>query len=78
MVVDFKNNNVTFLFATPLLFVQPVRNVTTSEGKRRQLCLSDDEVVQLAKWGAAIERHYSEKKGAAWPREMEGAKEGPL
>ncbi len=45
-------------------------NVETPPAKRRQFVLSDDEILQLARWGATIEAHYGR------PMDIEWAKDG--
>ncbi|HEX7930480.1 MAG TPA: phosphoenolpyruvate synthase, partial [Sphingomicrobium sp.] len=42
----------------------------TSEAERERFVLSDDEALQLARWGAAIEAHYGR------PMDIEWAKDG--
>jgi pyruvate,water dikinase len=49
---------------------EAVINIPTSQEKRDQFILTDDEVVQLAKWGCAIEDHYG------CPMDIEWAKDG--
>jgi pyruvate,water dikinase len=46
------------------------RNVPTSKAERVAFVLSDDEVLQLARWACIIERHYG------CPMDMEWAKDG--
>lgn len=46
------------------------------EAQRQRFCLSDYEVLQLAKWGCEIEQHYSERAGRATPMDIEWAKDG--
>ena len=46
------------------------RNTDTSAKERHAFVLSDDEILQLARWAAAIERHYQK------PMDMEWAKDG--
>ena len=46
------------------------KNVDTPKKKRRQFVLSDDKILQLARWAAVIERHYDK------PMDMEWAKDG--
>ncbi|MBD3345159.1 MAG: phosphoenolpyruvate synthase [Chitinivibrionales bacterium] len=46
------------------------KNVETSEQERQAFVLNEDEIVQLAKWAAAIEKHYGK------PMDMEWAKDG--
>lgn len=48
----------------------PTRNVPTSKAERAAFVLADGEIVTLAKWAVAIERHY------ACPMDMEWAKDG--
>ena len=49
---------------------EPTRNVETSDAERRAYVLSDEEILQLARAAAAIERHYG------WPMDIEWAKDG--
>lgn len=46
------------------------RTVDTSRRERRSLVLSDAEILTLARWAAAIEKHYGK------PMDMEWAKDG--
>lgn len=43
---------------------------------RSRFVLSDDEVLTLARWGVAIERHFSARAGATIPMDVEWAKDG--
>ncbi|MCA9477722.1 MAG: phosphoenolpyruvate synthase [Nanoarchaeota archaeon] len=54
----------------------PVKNVNVSPGDRNQFCISDEEVITLAKWAATIEDHYSAQAGHFKPMDMEWAKDG--
>jgi len=45
---------------------------------QKRFCLSDDEVLTLAKWGMLIEEHYSERNGRWTPMDIEWAKDGEL
>lgn len=51
------------------------RKVRRSEQMRP--CLSDDEIITLAKQAVAIEAHYSERHGRPTPMDIEWAKDGP-
>ncbi len=44
--------------------------------RRRAFLLSDDEVLQLARWAVLIERHYSDRAGHPVPMDLEWAKDG--
>ncbi len=49
---------------------QPTRTVATTKKQQRTFVLDDDEILQLARWACAIERHYGR------PMDMEWAKDG--
>jgi pyruvate,water dikinase len=49
---------------------KPTRNVSTSKAERESFVLEDPEVLLLANWAVAIERHYG------CPMDMEWAKDG--
>jgi pyruvate, water dikinase len=53
-----------------------VRNVPVSAEDRAKLCLTDDEVLQLARWACVVEDHYAAKRGVASPMDLEWAKDG--
>ncbi|MGV8162875.1 MAG: phosphoenolpyruvate synthase [Candidatus Nanoarchaeia archaeon] len=55
---------------------KPTKNISVPEDERKLFCMSDDEVLQLAKWACIIEDHYSEKAGHFKPMDMEWAKDG--
>jgi pyruvate,water dikinase len=50
--------------------------VDVPEEDRNRLCLTDEEVEQLARWALEIEKHWSAKKGHYQPMDMEWAKDG--
>ncbi len=54
----------------------PVKNVPVPNENRKVLCLSDDEILELARMACVIEDHYSEKAGHFKPMDMEWAKDG--
>ena len=47
-----------------------IKNVDTSNQERKSFVLTDDEILILANWAAAIEKHYEK------PMDMEWAKDG--
>lgn len=53
-----------------------VRNVPVPESERIRLALTDDEVLQLARWACVIEDHYSARRGKPTPMDIEWAKDG--
>ena len=46
------------------------------EAQRRRSCLSDYEVLELARWACIIEEHYSRRAGKLTPMDIEWAKDG--
>jgi pyruvate,water dikinase len=54
-----------------------VENVPTSPEERERFSVSDEDVLQLARWAADIEDHYSEKRGEKTFMDIEWAKDGP-
>jgi len=52
------------------------KNIHTAPADRERFCLTNDEVLTLAKWACAIEDHYSLKAGHFKPMDMEWAKDG--
>ena len=52
------------------------RNVEVPEAERKQFCITDDEVLTLAKFAVTIEDHYSNKKDKHVPMDIEWAKDG--
>lgn len=53
-----------------------VKNVPVSPGDRACFALSDDDILQLARWACIIEDHYSAKRGQPTPMDIEWAKDG--
>ncbi len=52
------------------------RSEATPAAERSRFCLSDDEVLTLARWSLLIERHYSSRAGHSQPMDIEWAKDG--
>lgn len=55
---------------------QGVRNVPTPLQDRARLCLSEAEVLTLARWAMDIEAHYSAVHGHPTPMDIEWARDG--
>lgn len=53
-----------------------VKNVPVPPAERQKLALTDDEVLQLARWGCIVEDHYSARRGQPMPMDLEWAKDG--
>jgi pyruvate,water dikinase len=52
------------------------RNVATSKVARKQFCIDDKDVLELARCAIVVENHYSQKAGAPTPMDVEWAKDG--
>ena len=53
-----------------------VKNVPVPAEDAARFAISDDEILELARCGALIERHYSAKRGRPTPMDIEWAKDG--
>ena len=56
---------------------RPVRVEPVPEAERGRFCLDDDQVLTLARWACRIEEHYSARRGAPTPMDIEWAQDGP-
>jgi pyruvate,water dikinase len=52
------------------------RTLDVPPEERRRFAISDGEALQLARWAAAIEAHYSQRRGCPTPMDIEWAKDG--
>jgi len=52
------------------------RNVAVPTEDRQRFCIDDEDILTLARWACLIEDHYSQKRGAPSPMDMEWAKDG--
>ncbi|MGE0384389.1 MAG: phosphoenolpyruvate synthase [Gammaproteobacteria bacterium] len=52
------------------------RGESVDEADRRRWCLPDEQVIQLARWAALIEQHYSRRAGHPQPMDVEWARDG--
>jgi pyruvate,water dikinase len=52
------------------------RNIPVPPQDRRRFSISDDEILQLARWACIIEEHYSAKRDRLTPMDVEFAKDG--
>lgn len=59
-----------------LIYDGEVKTIDTPVQERDRFCLSDDEVLELARYVIAIENYYSEKQGHWAPQDIEWAKDG--
>ncbi len=56
--------------------IKETKIVPTTERERGAFVLSEKEILELARWGALIEKHYSEKNRKWMPMDIEWAKDG--
>lgn len=54
----------------------PTEIIPTTVQERTNYILSDEEILQLAKWAVIVENHYSQKYGKWTPMDLEWAKDG--
>ena len=52
------------------------RSEPTPVAERSRFCLTDDDVLTLARWACLVEEHYSMRAGHAQPMDIEWAKDG--
>jgi len=52
------------------------RNVPVQRENREKFALTDDEVLELARYGVVIDQHYSQRAGHSMPMDIEWAKDG--
>ena len=52
------------------------RNIPVKRADQERFAIDDDEVLQLARYAAAIENHYSQQAGHPMPMDIEWAKDG--
>jgi pyruvate,water dikinase len=53
-----------------------VRNVPVPAEERARFAITDEEILQLARWACVIEEHYSAARGSPTPMDIEWAKDG--
>ena len=54
----------------------PVKEVPVPIKDRERFTITNEEILTLARWGVAIEKHYSQRAGKHMPMDMEWAKDG--
>ncbi|MDP1690242.1 MAG: phosphoenolpyruvate synthase [bacterium] len=68
--------NKKMLYASGKTGVIQTKIVNTSAAEQNRFVLSEKEVVELARWGALIETHYTARAKTWTPMDMEWAKDG--
>ncbi|MEA5575952.1 phosphoenolpyruvate synthase [Anabaena sp. UHCC 0451] len=52
------------------------KNISVTQGEQGKFAITDDEIIQLAKWACLIESHYSQVHNNYSPMDIEWAKDG--
>ena len=68
--------NKKMLYALGKTSVIQTKVVKTNTAEQSRFVLNDKETEELARWGALIEEHYSERAGKWTPMDMEWARDG--
>ncbi|MFZ5774312.1 MAG: phosphoenolpyruvate synthase [Thermodesulfobacteriota bacterium] len=55
---------------------EPVKNIATTPAERTSYVISDDEILQLAKWACIIEDHYGKAMDIEWAKDGDGKNVG--
>ena len=64
------------LYASSKTGVIQTKAVNTSITEQNSFVLNEKEIIELARWGALVEKHYSERVKTWTPMDMEWAKDG--
>ncbi|MFA6414678.1 MAG: phosphoenolpyruvate synthase [Candidatus Paceibacterota bacterium] len=64
------------LYASGKSGVIQTKVVNTTATEQNSFVLNEKEIVELARWGALVEKHYSERAKTWTPMDMEWAKDG--
>jgi pyruvate,water dikinase len=67
---------IKMIYTRDPVTAEATRNVPVKKGERQQFSVTDDEVLELARYAVAIERHYSGKAGQPRPMDIEWARDG--
>jgi len=55
---------------------RPTKNVETPDSMRQHYCITDDEILELARWSVIIEDHYGKPMDIEWAKNGDGDYEG--
>jgi len=55
---------------------ESTQTISVPQENRQVFCITEDEILQLAKWTSIIENHYSQKAGYFKPMDIEWGKDG--
>ncbi|MGB5440302.1 MAG: phosphoenolpyruvate synthase [Gammaproteobacteria bacterium] len=67
---------IKMIYTRDPVTAEATRNVPVKKSERQRFSISDDEVLQLARYAIVVERHYSAHAGKPRPMDIEWAKDG--
>jgi pyruvate,water dikinase len=67
---------IKMIYTKDPVTAEAVRNVAVKKSEREQFAITDEEVLQLARYAVAIEEHYSARAGMPRPMDIEWARDG--
>ena len=67
---------IKMIYTRDPVTAEATRNVAVKKAEQLRFSISDDEVLQLARYATAIERHYSKQAGKPRPMDIEWARDG--
>jgi len=70
------DKSVKMIYAQDAMAGHSTRNVSVTPEDQERFSITDNEVLQLARYAVTIEKHYSEKAGHQQPMDIEWAKDG--
>jgi pyruvate,water dikinase len=67
---------IKMIYTRDPVTAEATRNVPVRKEERQRFSVTDDEVLELARYAIAIERHYSRRAGMPRPMDIEWARDG--
>jgi pyruvate,water dikinase len=67
---------IKMIYTRDPVTAEATRNVPVKKAERQRFSITDDEVLELARYAVAIERHYSKQAGRPRPMDIEWARDG--
>ena len=67
---------IKMIYTKDPVTAEATRNVAVKESEQQRFSITDDEVLQLARYATIIERHYSAHAGKPRPMDIEWARDG--
>jgi len=70
------SKKIKMIYADGQTYSGSTRNIKVSSEQQNQFCVTDEEIISLAKMAVTIEQHYSRQAGQHRPMDIEWAKDG--